>query len=193
MKNSFDFTDDIKNCLLTLQKGGSILYPTDTIWGLGCDATNKDAVSRIFEIKKRPENMSMIILVSNEVMIERYIKEVPEVAWQLIEVSEKPLTIIYPGARNVAPNAIAKDGSIGIRICKEEFCNRLISRFGKPIISTSANFSGEKSPAFYDEISKELISSVDYVVKYRQEDVQYSTPSSIIKLGVGNEIEIIRK
>lgn len=193
MKNFSDFSEDIKNACEVLRKGGSILYPTDTIWGLGCDATNRDAVTKIFELKKRPENMSMIVLVNNEVMIERYVREVPEITWQLLEVADKPLTLIYPGARNLATNAIAADGSIGIRICRDEFCNQLISRFGKPIISTSANFSGEKSPSFFDEISEELIKSVDYTVKHRQTDTIPTEPSSIIKIGLGGEIKIIRK
>jgi L-threonylcarbamoyladenylate synthase len=193
MKNFSDFSEDIKNACDVLRKGGTILYPTDTIWGLGCDATNKDAVSKIFELKKRPENMSMIVLVCNEVMIERYVREVPEIAWQLIEVADKPITIIYPGARNLAVNAIASDGTIGIRICKDDFCNQLISRFGKPIISTSANFSGEKSPSFFDEISEDLAKAVDYSVTYRQSDTQPTEPSSIIKIGLGGEIKIIRK
>ncbi len=193
MKNLSDFSEDIKKSYEILRKGGTLLYPTDTVWGLGCDATNKDAISRIFEIKKRPGNMALIVLVSNEVMIERYVKEVPEIAWQLLEVADKPLTIIYPGARNLALNAIATDGSIGIRLCKDEFCNQLISRFGKPIISTSANISGEEAPLLFSEISEQIKNSIDYIVHYRQDDDYHSDPSSVIKLDIGNKIKIIRK
>jgi len=193
MNNYSDFSGDIQKCLEVLRTGGVILYPTDTIWGLGCDATNSSAVSKLFEIKKRPENMAMVVLMNSEVMIENYVKEVPEIAWQLIEVTEEPLTIVYPGAKNIATNVIAKDGSIAIRLCKDNFCTQLISRFRKPLVSTSANFSGEKSPTIFSEISSDLLKKADYVVSYRQKDNSTTKPSSIIKLGIGGEIEVIRK
>ena len=193
MNNYSDFSADLQKCLEVLKAGGIILYPTDTIWGLGCDATNKDAVTKLTELKKRPESLAMIVLVSSEPMIQQCVKEVPEIAWQIIEVSEDPITIIYPAAKNLAANVPAKDGSIAIRLCKDNFCNQLISRFRKPIISTSANFSGEKAPSVFSEIYTELIKKVDYVVKYRQDEHSSNKPSSIIKLGVGGEIEVIRK
>lgn len=185
--------EDIKNALEVLQKGGVILYPTDTIWGIGCDATNEAAVKRVYEIKKRADSKSMLVLLENVNFIERYIVEVPEIAYSLIEVNDKPMTIIYPGAKNLAQNLIAEDGSIGIRITEESFTRNLIQRFRKPIVSTSANISGEAPPATYAEVSDEIKNAVDYVVQYRQDDLNPATPSSIIKLGVGGEIKIIRE
>jgi len=193
MNNYSDFSGDIQKCLEVLKAGGVILYPTDTIWGLGCDATNSSAVSKLLEIKKRPQDMAMVVLVNSEVMIESYVKEVPEIAWQIIEVAEEPITIIYPGAKNLATNVIAKDGSIAIRLCKDNFCSQLISKYRKPLVSTSANFSGENSPTVFSEISSELLKKVDYVVCYRQNDNSVNKPSSIIKLGIGSEIVIIRE
>ena len=184
--------DDIKAALEVLQKGGVILYPTDTIWGLGCDACNEDAVKRIYAIKNRHDSKSMLVLMENAALIERYVKEVPEIAYNLIELTDKPLTIIYDGAKNLAENLIAEDGSIGIRITTEAFSSELIKRFKRPVVSTSANVSGKPSPACFDEIGKEIIDAVDYVVKYRQDDIQKAVPSSILKLGVGGEIKIIR-
>jgi L-threonylcarbamoyladenylate synthase len=186
-------TNDIKKSLEILNKGGIILYPTDTIWGLGCDATNFEAVKRIYSVKKREDSKSMLVLLDSEKFLNFYIKEVPEIAYQLIEVSDRPLTIIYPGARNLAPNLIASDGSIGIRIPNDEFCRQLISNFKKPVISTSANISGGKSPTNFNEISKEIINAVDFVVEWRQDDLSKSQPSSIIKLSSKGEVEIIRK
>lgn len=185
--------DDLKNALEVLQNGGIILYPTDTIWGIGCDATNEAAVQKIFQIKKREDSKSMLVLMENANLLERYVEEVPEVAYDLIELSEKPVTIIYDGARNLAKNLIASDGSIGIRITSENFTRQLIQRLKKPIVSTSANVSGEPSPANFSEISDEIKSAVDYVVQYRQDDHTESVASSIIKLGRGGEVKIIRK
>ncbi len=185
--------EDIKKAVEVLKKGGVILYPTDTIWGIGCDATNPEAVQRIYEIKKRSDTKSMLVLMENPALLDRYVEEVPEVAWDLIELTTTPLTIIYPKAKNLAPNAIATDGTIGIRFTKEEFTQRLIQRFRRPLVSTSANITGEKPPAFFDEISEEIKSQVDHIVEYRQDDVMPATPSSIIKLGNGGQIEIIRK
>lgn len=185
--------DDIKQALEVLQKGGVILYPTDTIWGLGCDATNEAAVKRVYEIKKRADSKSMLVLMENVNLLERYMKEVPEIAYSLIEVTDKPMTIIYPDAKNLAPNLLADDGSVGIRITAERFTQSLIQRFRKPIVSTSANISGEPAPATFAEVSDEIRRAVDYVVMYRQDDTEPANPSSIIKLGVGGEIKIIRE
>jgi len=185
--------NDIKKALEVLKSGGVILYPTDTIWGLGCDATNPEALQKIYEIKKREDSKSMLVLMENPALLERYVDEVPEVAWDLVEISTTPLTVIYPGAKNLAANLIAGDGSVGIRFTKEEFTSRLLQRFRRPIVSTSANISGEKAPAFFDEISEDIKEQADYIVEYRQDDVIPSQPSSIIKLGPGGQIDIIRK
>ena len=185
-------TDDIKAALGVLQKGGVILYPTDTIWGIGCDACNEEAVKRIYAIKNRVDTKSMIVLMENVALLERYVEEVPEIAYDLIELSEKPMTIIYDGARGLAKNLIAEDGSIGIRITTEAFSSELIRRFKRPVVSTSANNSGKPSPNCFDEIDQEIIDAVDYVVKYRQDDTNKAVPSSIMKLGRGGEIKIIR-
>jgi L-threonylcarbamoyladenylate synthase len=185
-------TDDIKAALGVLQKGGIILYPTDTIWGLGCDACNEAAVQRIYDIKNRIDSKSMLVLMEIAALIERYVEEVPDIAYDLIELTDKPLTIIYDKAKNLAKNLISDDGSIGIRITSEVFSKELIRRFKRPIVSTSANISGKPSPACYAEIEPKIIDSVDYVVKFRQEDPTKSVPSSIIKLGKSGEIKIIR-
>lgn len=185
--------EDLKKALEALQKGGVILYPTDTIWGLGCDATNEEAVRRIYHIKKRSDTKSMLVLMENINLLERYVEAVPAIAYDLIEVTDKPMTIIYPGARNLAANLIAADGTIGIRVTGENFTRQLIQRFRKPIVSTSANISGEPSPTTFTDVSDEIKAAADYVVKYRQDDLTPASPSSIIKLGVGGEIEILRK
>ena len=187
------FADDIAKAVEILRSGGIILYPTDTIWGIGCDATNTVAVNRIYEIKKRQDMKSMLVLMENPNLLTSYIVEVPEIAWELIEVADTPLTIIYPRAKNLAHNLLAADGSIGIRITNEAFTQQLIQRFRKPVVSTSANISGQKSPQNFAEISDEIKQSVDYVVGFRQDDLSKSNPSGIIKLGVGGQIEIIRK
>ena len=179
--------------LEVLQKGGVILYPTDTIWGLGCDACNEEAVKRIYVIKNRIDSKNMLVLMENAALLDRYLDEVPEIAFDLIEVTDKPLTIIYDGAKNLAKNLVAEDGSVGIRITTEAFSSDLIRRFKKPIVSTSANISGKPSPDCFGEISQEIIDAVDYVVKYRQDDTQKVVPSSIMKLGRGGEIKIIRE
>ena len=185
--------EDIKKALEVLKNGGIILYPTDTIWGLGCDATNEKAVEKIYQIKKRSDQKSMLVLLENPAKIPSYVNEMPDITWDLIELSDKPLTIIYSEAKNLAQNLIADDGSIGIRISSDDFNQKLIQRFRKPIVSTSANVSGEPSPQNFDEISQEIINSVDYVVTWRQDDYTKAKPSSIIKLGKGNEIQIIRE
>ncbi len=185
--------NDIANALEVLHNGGLILYPTDTIWGIGCDATNPEAVAKIYKLKQREDSKSMLVLLNNPNRLTQYVDEVPEIAWELIDVNDKPMTLIYPGAKNLAQNLVAEDGSIGIRIVAEEFCDKLITRFKKPIVSTSANISGEPSPAFFDEINEEVKDGVDYIVEYRQADTTPKQPSSIIKLGVGGTFEILRK
>lgn len=185
--------EDIKAAIETLQKGGVILYPTDTIWGIGCDACNEEAVKRIYAIKKRIDSKSMLVLMENAALLERYVDEVPEIAYDLIELTDKPLTIIFDGARALAKNLIADDGSIGIRITSEAFSSELIRRFKRPVVSTSPNISGNPSPACFDEIDQKIIDSVDYVVRFRQEDTQKAVPSSIMKLGRSGEIKIIRE
>jgi L-threonylcarbamoyladenylate synthase len=184
---------DIKQAVEILRKGGIILYPTDTIWGIGCDATNQEAVKKIYHLKKREETRSMLVLVDIPARIERYVAEVPDIAWQLMDVNDVPMTIIYPNARNLASNLISGDGTIGIRVANDEFCQKLIHFFNKPIVSTSANMSGASSPAIFDEISDEIRAGVDYIVQWRQSDRVKKPASQIIKIGVGGEIEIIRK
>ena len=185
--------NDIIHCLEVLKKGGLILYPTDTIWGIGCDATNPEAVKRIYALKKREESQSMLILVENANRIGRHVRSIPEAAIQLIEVNDQPMTIIYPDALNLAENIIAPDGTAGIRITNDEFCQTMFSKFNKPIVSTSANISGEDAPQFFKEISSEIKTGVDYIVQWRQNDQTPNNPSSIIKVGLKGQIEIIRK
>ena len=176
--------DEIKKACEVMQQGGVILYPTDTVWGIGCDATNEEAVKRVYEIKRRADSKAMLVLVDNPVKVSFYVKEVPQVAWDLIDLTDKPLTIIYDGAKNLAPNLVAEDGSIGIRVTAEEFSKQLCYRFRKPIVSTSAMFS---------EISDDIKRAVDYVVGYRQKEKGRPAPSSILKLGAHGEVAIIRK
>jgi L-threonylcarbamoyladenylate synthase len=185
--------DDLNEALAVLKQGGVILYPTDTVWGIGCDATNPEAVARIYKIKQREDSKSMLVLMENPALLDRYVDDVPEIAWDLIEITTTPLTVIYSGAKNLAPNLIASDGSIGIRFTREEFTLELLKRFRRPLVSTSANISGQPTPALFSEISDEIKSAVDYVVKFRQEDQAKSKPSGIIKLGEGGKIEIIRE
>ncbi len=185
--------EDINHAVKVLAQGGVILYPTDTIWGLGCDATNEQAISRIYEIKKRDDAKSMIILLASVSQLDRYIQQVPEIAWELFEVADKPLTVILPGAKNLAKNLVAKDNSIGIRIVQDEFCKKMIEKFRKPVVSTSANISGEPWPENFKAIHPEILKSVDYTVKWRQDDTSKGKPSAIIKLGLKGEVEIIRK
>jgi L-threonylcarbamoyladenylate synthase len=185
--------EDIKAAIEVLQRGGIILYPTDTVWGLGCDATNEEAVKKLYDIKKRDESRGMLVLMENAALLDRYVEEVPEIAYDLIELTDKPLSIVYDGAKNLAKNLIAADGSIGIRITSEAFSAELVRRFKKPVVSTSANVSGKPSPTTFNEIAQDIISSVDYVVNFRQHETQKGRPSSIMKLGRGGEIKIIRE
>jgi L-threonylcarbamoyladenylate synthase len=184
--------EEIIKSLLVLKKGGTLLYPTDTIWGIGCDATNEKAVEKIYRIKKRLESKSLIILLDHASKIDRYVDSVPGIAWDLMKKVDRPLTIIYPRARNLAKNVIAEDGTIAIRVVRNDFCRRLIEQFGKPIVSSSANVSGEPSPLIYKKISKEIIRQVDYVVNLEQDVLQGMRPSRIIKLEENGEFNIIR-
>ena len=184
--------DDIKKACEIMEKGGIILYPTDTIWGIGCDATNEDALKRVYEIKKRIDSKALIVLVDKPVKVEFYVREVPEIAWNLIDVADKPLTIVYPNARNLATNVLADDGSVGIRITQETFSRKLCERFRKAIVSTSANISGQPAPTNFNEISDEIKQAVDYVVTYRQDDPYQPSPSSVIWIGEGGVIKILR-
>ena len=185
--------EDIKKAIEVLKQGGIILYPTDTSWGIGCDATNEEAVEKLYAIKQRDKSKSMLILLDNPVKVQTYINDVPEIAWDLIDLAEKPLTIIFNEAKNLAPNLINKDGTIGIRITAEDFSRNLCMRFRKPIVSTSANIAGQEAPLNFNQIDPQIIDLVDYVVEYRQDEFYKQTPSSIIKLGNSGEIDIIRK
>ena len=181
------------SCRLDVERGGIILYPTDTIWGIGCDATNAEAVQRVYKIKQRADSKALIILTDSEAKVEYYVSEVPETAWQLLDVAVKPLTLIYPGARNLATNLLADDGSIAIRITKEPFSQRLCRQFRKAIVSTSANISGNAAPHNFSEISDEIKNAVDYIVTARRDEIKESLPSSIIKLEADGTIKIIRE
>lgn len=197
--NSNDFRspyimqEEIKKAIEVLRSGGVILYPTDTVWGLGCDATNENAVKRIFEIKKRADKKAMLVLVDTAAKIQGYMEEVPDLAWDLIEFTEKPLTIIYPEVKNLASNLVGDDKTIGIRVTKEAFSKRLCEQFRKPIVSTSANVSGASTPSNFKQITEEIKLTVDYVVNFRQEETSEPKPSSIIKLGKGNLFQMIRE
>lgn len=186
------FDDDIKACLKVLSNGGIILYPTDTVWGIGCDATNEKAVEKIFTIKKRNEEKSMIILVAEEKDILQFTNHPDPVIFDYIKGVHKPTTVIYEGAKNLAPNLVNKDGSVGIRIVNDNFCRELIKNFGKPIVSTSSNISGYPPPVFFEDIDVEIKSGVDYIVQHRRDDLTPSWPSTVIKLSTEGHIQIIR-
>ena len=183
---------EINRCIDVMKKGGTILYPTDTIWGIGCDATNEKAVDKIYRLKKRINIKSLIILLDSVESISLYVKTIPAIAWDLMDSVDKPLTIIYPNAQNLPKNVVADDNSIAIRIVKEEFCIRLIRSFGKPIVSSSANISGEPAPLVFKCVSKEILKGVDYVVNLYQDRLQEVKPSRIIKLNENGEFNIIR-
>lgn len=185
--------DEVKKAVEVMRNGGVILYPTDTVWGIGCDATNEEAVKRVYEIKRRSDSKALICLVDSEARLTRYVRRVSDVTWDMIELTTKPLTVIYDNATGLAPNLLAEDGSVGIRITKEEFSKELCFRFQKPIVSTSANISGEPTPQTFDEISDEIKNAVDYVVKYSQRCKEKHQPSSIIKINADGEFTIIRK
>lgn len=188
-----EIAEDIRTAVQTMRQGGLILYPTDTIWGIGCDATNEEAVRRIFQLKRREDSKAMICLVDSANRMQRYLRQVPDVAWDLIEYADKPLTLILDGAVNLAPSLIAEDGSVGLRVTKENISHELCYHFERAVVSTSANISGEPSPACFDEISDEIKQGVDYIMRSRQNDLSKSKPSQIIKLGLDSRIQIIRK
>ncbi len=184
--------EEVHNAYEIIKEGGIILYPTDTVWGIGCDATNPEAVAKIYKLKKRAETQSMIVLMNGEKMMYNVFKDIPEVAWQLIDLSEKPTTIILDNPRNVAPNLISQDKSLGIRIVKEPFCFKLMEKMKKPLVSTSANISGQHTPIAFKDISPEIIKGVDYVVNLHREKIA-GKPSTIIKIGLDSQVKIIRK
>lgn len=190
MKN--EFGTDLSAALKVLRSGGVILYPTDTVWGLGCDATNAMAVKRIFEIKQRAENKSLIILVNSVAMLERYVSNPPEVALEMAELSERPLTVVYDSGKSLAEGVASADGSVGVRVCTEPFCDALIDALRKPLVSTSANISGSSAPAIFDEISEEVKAAVDYVCLWRQDDRSRARPSSVIKVSGNGVVKILR-
>jgi L-threonylcarbamoyladenylate synthase len=185
--------EDIKQCIKILRNGGTILYPTDTVWGIGCDATNEAAVRKIFEIKHRNDSKSLILLTDSTAKLPVYVEDIPDIAFDLIELSEKPITVIYTGVRGLAENVIAADGSVGLRVTREKFSRTLCERFRKPIVSTSANISGETPPANFLEISETIRKSVDYIVTFRQNENIKAQPSSIIKIAQNGTFQLIRK
>ncbi|MCG7280341.1 threonylcarbamoyl-AMP synthase [Chryseobacterium taklimakanense] len=182
----------MEKALQTLKSGGTILYPTDTIWGIGCDATNIDAVNKIFEIKKREKTKSMIILVESEKRLQDLV-DVPEMAWEIIDLSEKPVTIVYDNPRGLPKEILAEDGSIGIRLVKDDLCKKLISKINKPLVSTSANFSGDKSPMKFSDINPEIISLVDYAVEENREKISEYSGSSVIRVWNDGRIKVLRE
>lgn len=185
--------EEVAKALKVVQEGGIILYPTDTIWGIGCDATNTEAVKKIYKLKQREESKSMIILLDNDNKLLSYVREVPDIAYDLIEFAENPLTLILSGAKNISPSLINTDGSIGVRVAKHDFCEQLIQRLRKPLVSTSANISGKPSPKNFNEIDAEIIKGVDYVVNLEQHDMQQKKPSKIMKLEADGRFIFIRK
>lgn len=191
--NKGTLTEELNNSLDVLKKGGIILYPTDTIWGIGCDATNDEAIGRIFDLKQRPDSKSLISLIDDSSRLIKYVKEVPPMAWDLVENATRPLTIIYPEVVNLAPSAVATDGTAGIRVTTHEFCRELVRKLGRPLISTSANLSGQESPASFSDIDQAILHGVDYVVNLQRDESTPQKPSTIIKLGLDGTIKFIRK
>ncbi|RKS25365.1 L-threonylcarbamoyladenylate synthase [Flavobacterium endophyticum] len=184
--------EEVHKAYEVIKEGGIILYPTETVWGIGCDATNPEAVAKIYALKQREETKSMIVLMNGEKMIYNVFKDIPEVAWQILDLSEKPTTLILDNPRNIAPNLIAPDKTLGMRIIKEPFCYKLLERMKKPLVSTSANISGMPTPVNFKEISPEIIKGVDYVVNLQQEKMT-GKPSAIIKLTADSQVKVIRK
>lgn len=183
---------DVRLACEAMKKGGVVIYPTDTIWGIGCDATRSDAVRKVFAMKKRVDSKALITLVGRPDELQRYVDEVPEIAYDLVEFSTKPLTIVYDRGRNVAPELLADDGSIGIRVTSDPFCRELCRVMRRPIVSTSANFSGAVSPASFADIDPELLAMADYVVTWRRGDRSKSQPSSVMKLSADGTFKILR-
>ena len=188
-----DRKEDIKNAVEVMRKGGVILYPTDTVWGIGCDATNEEAVAKVYKIKQRDDSKALICLVDSDARLQRYVRNVPNVAWDIFDLATTPTTIILDGAVNLAPNLIAEDGSIAMRITQEEFSKELCYRFQKAIVSTSANISGQPAAQNFQDIAPELLEAVDYVCYSRRQEKKPHTPSSIIKLTENGEVTVIRK
>ena len=188
-----DLKQEIEAAVKVLKEGGVILYPTDTVWGIGCDAADKEAVARVFEIKEREDAKSLITLVADADMIGRYVKVIPQMAIELIEVNDKPMTIIYPGAMGLAENVVAEDGSVGIRVPQSEFCRQLCRRFGGAIVSTSANISGEEAPSSFEDINASILDAVDHIVDPFYEEGATGVSSQIIKVGLDGEIKVIRE
>ncbi|MFN4026847.1 MAG: L-threonylcarbamoyladenylate synthase [Flavobacterium sp.] len=184
--------EEVHKAFEVIQNGGIILYPTDTVWGIGCDATNAEAVKKIYALKQREETKSMIVLMNGEKMMYNVFKDIPEVAWQILDLSEKPTTLILDNPRNVAANLIADNKTLGVRIVKEPFCFKLMERMKKPLVSTSANISGQPTPKSFKEISPEIINGVDYVVNLHRDKI-CDKPSTIIKLTSDSQVKIIRK
>lgn len=184
--------EEINRALAVLKAGGIILYPTDTVWGIGCDATNAEAVAKVYALKRRDDSKSLVLLAADLDMIAKHVKVIPQIALDLVEVNDAPMTIIYPGAQYLAPNVVAADGTVGIRIPQNDFCVELSRRLRRPIVSTSANISGEPTPEGFDDISNEIREGVDYVVDRRFGAGATGRASQIIKLGIDGEVEIIR-
>ncbi|MDR1543664.1 MAG: threonylcarbamoyl-AMP synthase [Prevotellaceae bacterium] len=182
----------MERALDTLKNGGVLLYPTDTVWGIGCDATNPQAVERVYQIKKRTDSKALITLIDSENRLARYVEQVPDAAWDLLNCADEPLTIIYPKGKNLAPNLLAENGSVAIRVTKEDISKMLCYRLQKPIVATSANISGEPAPQNFLQISNEIKNAVDYIVPYRQNEKKFSPPSKIIQLEIDGRFKIIR-
>lgn len=185
--------NDLNQALETLKAGGLILYPTDTIWGIGCDATNPEAVEKVFQLKGRSKEKSLILLLWNENQLASYVNDIPEVAYEMIEATDRPLTIVYSNAKNLPDNVTAEDGSIGIRIVNHPFCQQLLQRFKKPIVSTSANISGGDTANTFDDIDQQIIDGVDYVVEFGQQDDTVSPPSMVMKIDPSGMFKFLRK
>ncbi len=192
LKDRAQQESDIVQCLKTLSAGGLILYPTDTVWGIGCDATNADAVKKVYQLKQRDDSKALIVLIDSAEHLDHYVVDVPMIARELIDVAVKPLTIIYEGAYNLAPNVLGDQDSVGIRIPNDEFCHRLCERFGKPIVSTSANVSGHPTAKTFADIDASIVQGVDYAVQYRRDDTSRHQPSNIILLSRDGTFKIIR-
>lgn len=188
-----DIQEEVHKAFEVIKNGGIILYPTDTVWGIGCDANNSEAVKKIYKLKQRAETKSMIVLVNGDRLMHRVFNSIPEVAWDIIDYSERPTTLVLDNPKYVAKEIISSDNSLGVRIVKEPFCFKLIERMKSPLVSTSANISGQPSPANFAEIAKEIIDGVDYVVNLRRNETKVIKPSTIIKLTENSQVTILRK
>ena len=184
---------EVERAVELLKEGKTFLYPTDTVWGIGCDATNVEAVKKVYALKQRQDNKALIVLIASIDQLWDYVAQIPEIAWDIVEFSEKPVTVIYPKGKNLAANLLGEDGSIGIRLVKDEFCKKVIQKFRKPLVSTSANISGEPSPAIFSEVSEAIKNGVDYIVDWRREDKTKNAPSTIMKLELDGAIKFLRK